>query len=71
MINRILFVFEGERTENLVYDSLSKHFLDKDLIITCAYCAEIYQLYEEIKEDEYLDVFPLLKEKEQKITGRF
>ena len=62
MDNHILFVFEGKRTEDLLYRSLSNYFITEDSIITCAYCAEVYQLYEQVKEDEYLNVFSLLKE---------
>lgn len=62
MANHILFVFEGEQTEGNIFKSLSKYFVNENIVITCAYCAEVYQLYEQVKEDEYLNVFSLLKE---------
>lgn len=65
MANHILFVFEGERTERQVYDNLSKHFVNENTITTCAFCADIYQLYEKVEADKYLDLFLLLKEMPQ------
>ncbi len=64
-MSNILFVFEGERTEQSIVDNLAKYFINEsgNDFITCAYCAEIYQLYREIAQDEYLDTFALLKEK--------
>lgn len=64
-MSKILFVFEGKKTEKQIADSLSKYFVatgDK-VIIKYAFCAEIYQLYKLILEDEYLDIFTLLKNK--------
>lgn len=63
MSTNILFVFEGERTENLVVKSLEKFVLSGNIIIKCAFSADIYQLYREIDEDEDLDIFNLIKER--------
>lgn len=65
MSNRILFVFEGEKTEKQITDNLTNYFLIENTIIQCAYCTDIYQLHREISEDEDLDTFVLLKEKPQ------
>lgn len=61
MSNKILFVFEGEKTEKQIADSLTKHFLDPHTIITCAYCTTVYPIYREIVADDDLDIFSLLK----------
>jgi hypothetical protein len=65
-MSNILFIFEGEKTENQIINNLTKHFINeqKNTLITCAYCAEIYQLHKEISKDADLDTFTLLKDKE-------
>ncbi|MDM1496047.1 hypothetical protein HX063_11580 [Myroides odoratimimus] len=65
MSNNILFIFEGEKEEQRVYKNLTKHFLNKNAIITCAYCSTIYDLYQKHKEDDDLDTFSILKERKQ------
>ncbi|MBE7647682.1 hypothetical protein [Tenacibaculum finnmarkense] len=64
-MSNILFIFEGEKTEKNILNSLTKYFINEqeNTLITCAYCAEIYQLYKEISKDDNLDTFTLLKEK--------
>ena len=61
MANQILFVFEGEATEEKIVRNLEKFFLNENTLICCAFCAEIYQLYKKIEEDPFLDLFVLLK----------
>ena len=62
MAANVLFVFEGERTEDIIVKSLEKNVLsNKNLIIKCVFAAEIYQLYQEIAEDGDLDTFSLIK----------
>ena len=61
MSNRILFIFEGERPEKQITNNLTKYFLKENIVIQCAFCSNIYQLYKEISEDEDLDTFLLLK----------
>lgn len=66
MSNNILFVFEGERTEDQIANSLQKvFFVSENTIITCAYGGEIYQIYDEMSKDEDLDTFNLIKERKQ------
>lgn len=66
MPNKILFVFEGDKTEEQIITSLQKYFVNENTSIKCIYGAEIYQIYREIKNDEDLDTFNLLKERSQK-----
>jgi len=61
-MSKILFIFEGEKTEKQITDNLTKYFISENSVIQCAYCANIYKLYQDISKDEYLDTFSLLKE---------
>lgn len=61
-MSNILFVFEGENTEDKLVNSLEKHFFKDKTLIKCAFCAEIYQLHRAISTDADLDTFSLLKE---------
>lgn len=63
MSSKILFVFEGTRPDTNYAKGLQKNFMHGEAIIHTVYCAEIYQLYEEIKADTFLDTFSLLKER--------
>jgi hypothetical protein len=64
MSKNILFVFEGERTEIQITENLKKYFQIAKNAIQCAYCSDIYKLYEQINKDDDLDTFMLLKELE-------
>ncbi|MBD3724738.1 MAG: hypothetical protein IE891_08170 [Flavobacteriaceae bacterium] len=61
-MSNILFVFEGEKTEAQLVNSLSNFFFNENVVIKCAFCAEIYQLHNAISKDNDLDTFTLLKE---------
>lgn len=63
MSNNILFIFEGERAEGQILSSLQNYFLNEKTVIKCIFGAEIYQIYKKIVEDEDLDTFSLLKER--------
>lgn len=65
MSTKILFIFEGEKTENQIKENLTKFFINENTIITCAYCSTIYQVYSEILVDDDLDTFSLLKSRNQ------
>ncbi|MGL4364129.1 MAG: hypothetical protein ACRCSB_02870 [Bacteroidales bacterium] len=66
MSNNILFILEGAKTENQIITSLQNHvFASDNLIITCVYGGEIYQIYKEILDDNYLDTFNLVKDRQQ------
>lgn len=60
-------VFEGEKTEKIIFDSLNKYFLNENVntIIYGFHCGEIYSLFHKLYEDGDLELFPLLKEKLQ------
>lgn len=60
-MSNILFVFEGEKTEDQIVTSFTKHVFNDKTVITCAFCAEIYQLHRALADDEDLDTFSLLK----------
>ncbi|MGL4332390.1 MAG: hypothetical protein ACRCZQ_09105, partial [Bacteroidales bacterium] len=64
MASKILFIFEGQKTESKYINILANHILNKDMVITCAYATDIYNLFQVIDEDPDLDIFTLLKDKE-------
>lgn len=57
-------VFEGEKTEKKIFDNLKSHFLNDNpnTIVYGFHCSEIYSLYHKLKNDEDLELFPLLKD---------
>jgi len=61
MSNKILFIFEGEKTEKQVADNLTKYFVNSNLNVQCAFCSDIYNLYGRLSDDEDLDTFAILK----------
>ena len=59
-----LFVFEGARAESIYVDKLEQHFLGNRISVKCVYDAEIYQLYKQLKAEEYaFDIVELLRER--------
>lgn len=63
MSNKILFIFEGEATEEKIVSSLQKFFVNESTTIKCVYGAEIYQIYKLVVTDNDLDTFNLIKER--------
>lgn len=61
MSTNILYVFEGERAEKVIAESLEKSVFKDEKIIKCAFAADIYQLYATFVTDEYLDMFSYIK----------
>ncbi len=62
-MSKILFVFEGEKKEGQIADNFLKCFPDRNnIVIQCAHCTTIYNLYNKISKDEDLDTFSVLKE---------
>ncbi len=61
-MSNILFIFEGEKTEDQIVTSFKKHLFNDKTVITCAFCAEIYQLHRALVIDNDLDTFALLNE---------
>jgi hypothetical protein len=66
MAERILFVYEGERTEAQIHQSCVQHFLNEEAttVIYSAYCSTIYSLFHTMRNDPDLDLFAILKERE-------
>lgn len=65
MTEHILFVFEGAKTERIVVDSLLRFFLHdgERRVIKSSFNTDIYTLYKDVSEDEDLDIFSLIKER--------
>jgi hypothetical protein len=62
----ILFIFEGEEPESMIYNSLQKNFFasSKSSIIISYFRAEIYQLWKEVKADKDLDTVAMLEKRD-------
>lgn len=59
-----LFVVEGRIDEPWYLDMLDRNFFNERVSIKCVYDAEIYQLYKQMKADDFeLDIVTLLKER--------
>lgn len=69
-MSKKLFVFEGRKTEDNIVKNLAQNFseifpdISDNENVKCAYFTTIYSLYKEVLEDEYLDLFMILKGKE-------
>ncbi|MEA1953654.1 MAG: hypothetical protein U9O24_04630 [Campylobacterota bacterium] len=65
--NYILMVFEGEKTEKFIFDSLKEHFLQNktNRIIYGFHCGEIYSLYNKLQNGNDESLFFILKDKLQ------
>lgn len=62
-----LFIIEGSRAEDKIIKSLERHIFGKRFAVKCVYDAEIYQLYKQLKDDDFaLDIVNLLKERNAK-----
>lgn len=62
-MERILCVFEGERAEKFYFNSLKKAFFPENTVfILATYQNDIYELYQELENDEDLDIIELIKE---------
>ncbi|RKX47442.1 MAG: hypothetical protein DRP64_01020 [Verrucomicrobia bacterium] len=68
MADTILLVFEGERTEPRIFDNLRKTFFGSEVksVVHATYNAEIYQLWQRVKDDGFLDLIELLRERSAK-----
>lgn len=64
MAKVVLFIFEGEKTESQIHEIFQRHYFSSEHIsIKVAFGAEIYQLWNRMTSDEFLDVFEVLKER--------
>lgn len=69
MAEYILFVFEGEKTEKTITDSLLQHFINGEKrVVISSFKTDIYSLYSQLKVDEDLDVFALIKERNDNLS---
>lgn len=59
---RILFILEGDRSERTIVSTLQKCLFPKGTFIECVFDAEIYQLYQKLKDDDFAtDIVELLR----------
>ncbi len=58
MLDHILFIFEGKRTEHVIADSLLRFFIENEnkVVVKSSYGTNIYDLYKNIKDDEFIDI---------------
>ncbi|GBU28814.1 hypothetical protein R84B8_02376 [Treponema sp. R8-4-B8] len=66
MSNTILLIFEGEIIEGQIFKSIEKYFFpasNGQQIIRSSFKAEIYQLWNEVKDDVNLDIVEVLKQR--------
>ena len=63
-MEKILFIFEGEKTEENIFKSVFKIYSKtrSDEIIKVAYCRTIYDLYIKLKKDPDIDIIEILRE---------
>lgn len=74
MAEKILFVFEGEKTEHVLTKNLIGNYIQSEdnTVVKVSFCGEIYQLYRQMITDdfgiEYVDVFPFLQERDKSLS---
>ena len=69
MTECILFIFEGDKTEKTITDSLLKFYIKNDKrIVFSSFKTDIYALYKMLSEDEDLDVFAIIKERNPELN---
>ncbi|MEL3899142.1 RloB domain-containing protein [Treponema phagedenis] len=62
MSEKILFVFEGKKTEPQIFKNLNKEIFKNKFDLYLCYGSHIYSLYNKLKNDKYLDIVKLLRE---------
>lgn len=61
-----LFVFEGNKTEDVVVSKMERHFMNGPFAIKCVFGGEIYQLYRKLMAEDFsVDIISLLKERSE------
>lgn len=62
-----LFVLEGDGAERQYLEKLEQNLFGRRISVKCVFDAEIYQLYEQLKKEEFaVDIVNVLKERNQK-----
>lgn len=71
MSEKLLFVFEGKKTEPKIFKSLQNTLLSSitDFELDTCYGSHIYSLYNILEKDEDLDIVELLREKNKQRLG--
>jgi len=71
MAEHILFVFEGEKTERIIADSLLEYFIKDDdrRVVKSSFNTDIYTLYRDLSEDDDLDIFALIKGRNESLSS--
>ncbi len=66
--NIILFVFEGEKVEVQIYESIKQHFskVNSTTHIYATFDTHIYELYKVLKEDGDQDIVELIRDRSSK-----
>lgn len=65
MSSKILFVFEGARTEKRISRSICNNFLSTGgVVVECVYGTDIYQLCQDIEKDRDQDIFNVIQERD-------
>lgn len=67
MANIILLVFEGAKTEDKIFNTLKQYYFNNinKTIIRTTFNTHIYTLWTKVKNDEFLDIFEVVKNETQ------
>ena len=67
MSDIILLVFEGEKTEVNIFNSLKNEFStsESSTVLHATYNTSIYQLWKQLKDDPYLDIVEILRDRSE------
>lgn len=61
-----LFVFEGDKTEDVVVGKMERCFMSGPFAVKCVFGGEIYQLYHKLKAEDFsVNIVSLLKERSE------
>jgi hypothetical protein len=64
MSDIVLLVFEGVKTEKQIFSNLKEnYFKGLNSVIHATFDAEIYQLWNKVKNDEFLDLLEIIRER--------
>ena len=71
----ILFVFEGEKREKVIFNTIKQIFFKKTQTFVYCYCSNIYSLYQEMKTldvfGDAADIFTLLKKRNNSLLQNY